>query len=352
MAEWVRREYGKKEIDRAGARIAEWWVRPDIPHADSLGLEIMIVQNWRSSHAMPLLTFRMGLAQRARRVEANVIVAQRLKRLPSMMNKLAREPNMKLSQMHDLGGCRAIVSDVAAVERLYELYRGPNTLFDSEGAMKSYDYLNNPKPDGYRGVHLVGRYAARVKKNEHWNGHRIEIQLRSRLQHAFATAVETVTTFTRLPLKFGAGPEEWRRFLSLMGSALAMHEGTRSVEGTPDDHAELIRELRESTKALRVRQRLRAWTNALRQLPKRDTTGAEYLLLVLDVAANTIKVTGYSDRQRASEAVAAIEKSPQAAHLDAVLVWVHSVRDLRSAYPNYYADTTAFVDALGTVLRA
>src|SRR5271166_4137199 len=129
--------------------------------------------------------------------------------------------------MQDLGGCRAIMASVNAVEQLYDLYHvGTGDLFESEGKLKCYDYIREPKSDGYRGIHVVGRYSARAQKNEAWNGHRIEIQLRSQLQHAFATAVETVTTFTRLPLKFGAGPVEWRRFFTLMGSAFAIREKT------------------------------------------------------------------------------------------------------------------------------
>jgi hypothetical protein len=53
-----------------------------------------------------------------------------------MMNKLVREPTMKLSQMQDLGGYRAIVSDVGAVDRLYEMYRGGgDMLFENEGTL-------------------------------------------------------------------------------------------------------------------------------------------------------------------------------------------------------------------------
>ena len=50
-----------------------------------------------------------------------------------------------------------------------------------------------------------------------------------------------------------------------------------------------------------------------------------WLLLVLNVEANTIKVTGFSDRQKASKAVADIEQEKRE-ELDAVLVWVRSAR--------------------------
>lgn len=37
-----------------------------------------------------------------------VHVSQRLKRVPTIMNKLLSEPTLPLSRMHDIGGCRAI----------------------------------------------------------------------------------------------------------------------------------------------------------------------------------------------------------------------------------------------------
>jgi hypothetical protein len=354
MAEWIQRQYTKGEIDRAGARLIPWW-KFDVESLDDLHVVYLIVQNWRTSHAMPLLAFRMSLQNRARRVEPNAIVAQRLKRFSSVLNKLIREPTMQLSQMQDLGGCRAIVSNMDALNRLYALYQedqGNQGLFHAEGAMKCYDYITNPKSDGYRGIHVVGRYRARNPKNARWNGQRIEIQLRSQLQHAFATAVETVTTFIREPLKFGAGPDEWRRFFSLMGSALAIREGTNLVPGTPSDQTELVRELRKLTRTLNVRQRLRNWTRAIRQLPRQNTADNKWLLLVLDVPANEISVRGYTDRRRAAKRLAEIEKTSRAKGLDAVLVWVGAISNLRRAYPNYYADTRAFVKALNVALHS
>jgi Region found in RelA / SpoT proteins len=272
----------------------------------------------------------------------------------SIMNKLARERDMKLSQMQDLGGCRAILSNVNNVRRLYTLYRETDDLFEFEGGTKCYDYIwDKPKTDGYRGIHIVGRYRARVESNESWNGQRIEIQLRSQLQHAFATAVETVATFTRTSLKFGAGPEEWRRFFSLMGSALALREGTNPIPGTPTDQAQLIKELRDASRSLKVARRLRGWTSALHKMPRRNVAGrAKWLLLALNVTDNTIQVTGYSDYKSAQTAISAIETSSERDQIDAVLVWVNAAMDLRRAYPNYFADTTAFLEALSVALKS
>lgn len=349
MAEWARREFTKGEIDRAGEFLIPWWRGGPKPERTELGRAWMILLNWRTSHGLPLNVFQAGLRSRAARVDEEVLVSQRMKRAPSVMNKLAREPQMKLSQMQDLGGCRAILPDVACVDSLYGMYRGDEPLFEGETSLKCYDYIRQPKDDGYRGIHIVGRYRPRTKSREPWNGQRIEIQLRSRLQHAFATTVETVTTFTREPLKFGAGPVKWRRFFSLMGSALALREVTPPVRDTPRNESDLIRELRDIARALKVRQRLQGWTDAVRALPRKNVEGFKWLLLVLNLRRNTIDVTGYSSRQEASKVIAEIEQTKNE-DLDAVLVWVRSVSDLRAAYPNYYADTREFIEALDHAL--
>jgi hypothetical protein len=206
-----------------------------------------------------------------------------------------------------------------------------------------------PKEDGYRGIHIVARYHPRLAERMPWNGQRIEIQLRTKLQHAFATAVETVTTFTRQPLKFGAGPVEWQRFFSLTGSALAVLEKTPTLKSTPEDPTELIAELREVSRELNVTQRLQVWANTVRTLPRKHTKNFKWLLLILDTTQNTVSVTGFQDREEATKAVSEIEKTQQP-DLDAVLVWVNSIKGLRAAYPNYYADTQEFLDVLNTLL--
>ena len=175
---------------------------------------------------------------------------------------------------------------------------------------------------------------------------------RSQLQHWFATAVETVTTFTRKPLKFGAGPQEWRRFFSLVGSAFAIRERTAQGPGTPSDRRELRRELSDITQTLKVKQKLNGWANALRALPRSNVKNAEWLLLVLDTSVNTISVTGYNNRAKAAAALSELEQSGELEQRDAVLVWVKSAKNLKRAYPNYYADTHAFIKALEASLQS
>lgn len=352
MAVWVKSNFSKADINRAGKALVEWWKSPEAETTKEIRDAYAVVENWRTSHAYPLLTFRMNLVQRAEKV-GGALIAQRMKRFSSVMNKLGREAHMSLSQMQDLGGCRAIMPTVEDVRQLCEMYHDMKAGVSSvstESRYKPYDYITRPKIDGYRGIHIVGRYLAREKNNESWNDQRIEIQLRSQLQHAFATAVETVTTFKGVPLKFGGGPADWRRFFSLVGSAFALRENTQIVTGTPSSERELTKELKDLSASLKVRQRLRGWTEAVTKLRSTDTGRYKWLLLVLDTSKLTFKVTGFKSHTKASEELAEIEKRKQP-HLDAVLVWVGRVKLLRRAYPNYFADTGAFLEALRIALE-
>jgi hypothetical protein len=135
-----------------------------------------------------------------------------------------------------------------------------------------------------------------------------------------------------------------------MGSALAIREGTPLVHGTPQIERELITELRNSSKQLRVRPKLRKWAHALKTLPRKNIKGFEWLLLVLDIDKNTIQVTGFASQNEGMRKISKIEPSTRQ-NLDAVLVSVDSIKQLRAAYPNYYADTREFLDALSIATK-
>ena len=346
MAEFAHRGFGKGEIDRAGKSLLEWWITPELTlDNEPYKKAYWIVQNWRDCHAFPLAVFQRMLRKRSREIDPRATIAKRIKRLPSVMNKLEREPKMNLSQMQDLGGCRAIVADIDSVYRIYDSFKQIDQGSPPPWTIKCYDYIKNPKLDGYRGIHIVGRYVARHEKYKAWEGQRIEIQLRSKLQHAFATTVETVTTFTRHRLKFGGGPDDWRRFFSLMGSVLAYREETTLIEGTPDNEKELVAELRKLKKQLKVRARLKGWTRALIQLRRQSIKDYKWLLIVLNVRDNNIEVKGFQDSKEASNAISSIEKARNP-DIDAVRVWVSSITELKEAYPNYYADTREFLKAM------
>jgi hypothetical protein len=245
VAKWMKPHFTRGEVDGAGRKLRRYFVDDDdatTTHA------LEVINNWRSIHSYPLLSLRMTLTGRARRVDSRAIIAQRLKRLVSIAIKLERNEKMAFSQMQDIGGCRSVVRTVSQVDKLVRMYevavaRNPNR---GPEFVKKYDYIRQPKKDGYRSVHFVFKYRSSSKSHRIWNGLRIEIQIRSRLQHAWATAVETVDTFTRQQIKSGGGQDDWRRFFLLMGSAIAIMEKRPVCPSCPSDVMALRLEIKST----------------------------------------------------------------------------------------------------------
>ena len=309
-----------------------------------------IVNNWRACHGFPLNTFQMNLRRASRRFDSNSLVAQRTKRLSSVFHKLNRFPTMNLTQMQDIGGCRAVLNNVSSVERLSDYYKSESHI--KHKYLTCDDYVASPKVSGYRGVHLVYRYYS--DKKQVYNSLKIEIQLRSLYQHAWATAVETVGTFVGEALKSSWGPENWLRFFALMGSAIAFRENRPLVPDTPTERTVLAEELKHYVAILNVTHRLQAYGNALRKVQQSASQDDHLYLLKLDPVANQLTVTGYSLRNLAqaqreyAEAEKEVRDNPGR---DAVLVSVDSLASLQKAYPNYFADTGIFLQLVDQALE-
>lgn len=137
--------------------------------------------------------------------EGKPVVAQRLKKLPTIAGKLLREPSMKLSRMADIGGVRAVLpSQVAA-------YKVASRLRKNWTITKFRDYVAEPKPDGYRALHLLNRN----------RGALIEVQLRTPRQDFWANGVEFLSRTVAPGFKYGGGPSELREFFLDLGSLYA-----------------------------------------------------------------------------------------------------------------------------------
>ena len=328
--------------------------REKIEHAiepEEIKHAIDIIDNFRAAHAFPLNTLQLFLRTHANSIDRQSIIAQRLKRFSSIWAKLERFEGMKLWDMQDIGGCRAVVSSLNDVQRLVDAYKSSSI---RHNLSHEDDYIQQPRDSGYRSRHLVYRYVS--DRNEVYNGLKVEIQIRTPIQHAWATTVETVDAFTQQALKSSMGRSDWERFFQLMGTEMAFHEGTPPVPGTPTNRRELRQELKACADELQVVTILAGFTAALRITRYASAKGkdAAYFLLSLDNVAEHLSVTGYNRREskRAAKAYANKEKQIRDQRgKDAVLVSVDSIRNLQRAYPNYFADTRMFVQKLKEALR-
>lgn len=292
---------------------------------------------WRAAHAYPTNTWQVRVRRYVTHIP-DALVAQRMKRLPSIEAKLQRFRNSQLHKMQDLGGVRVVLpklDDVRALEQ--KLLERPN----KHVLVKHSDYLTNPKNDGYRSIHLVYDYG--TAKPGPWEGYSVEIQLRTKAQHLWATALETVAIFTNQKLKAGAGVNWWRRFFVLMSAEIAAGEGLPLTPGTPETHEERRREIWELEQQHEILARLRGFRHVVAEV-KEGVEGASFVLLDLDLEEYMLETTGFSDRDKATKAYAALEAETRGAEdRDVVLVAVDGIGGLAAAYPNYFVDLDQFI---------
>jgi ppGpp synthetase/RelA/SpoT-type nucleotidyltranferase len=140
---WTKPEFDKPEVDKAGKVLL--WSHDQIWRApEAYSHALRVVNNWRSSHSFPLNTFQATLRRRARKFDQRAVVVQRLKRLPSIEGKLSRQ-STRLTQMQDIGGCRAIVQNVNQVSRLVQVYKLSDTKNPTRGATKRHEFVRRAR---------------------------------------------------------------------------------------------------------------------------------------------------------------------------------------------------------------
>ena len=351
---WTEPKYSRSRVDKAGRLLASDADKSGSASPEEWNQALAVINNWRSSHGYPLHMMGKTLLRRARQVDEKALVAQRLKRLDSISLKLKRFEKMQLSRMQDIGGCRAILSNVNQVTELAKTYHGsikknPRSRTELIGCD---DYIYEPKSDGYRSCHLVFKYRSASEQSSIYNGLRIEIQLRSRLQHAWATAVETVSTFTGQALKSDIGEDSWKRFFALMGTAIALQEDLGSADDMPLTKTELKKELVSLCESLHVMDVLMGYRETLEttkpdEMKKPYQEGQSLLILNTDKKRIEVKTFAHDNVEEASESYLHFEKEARKnPSLQVVLVSVDSLSMLKAAYPNYYLDTTTFLQAV------
>jgi ppGpp synthetase/RelA/SpoT-type nucleotidyltranferase len=311
---------------------------------------LMIFDNWQACHSFPLKEFYESLALITRECDGTEpIVVQRRKRFSSVIAKLRNNPQMQLTTMQDLAGCRAIMfgsEDLRSVTQRCKEEWATHTL------RETYDYVSNPKLSGYRGIHLVYSFRS---DNPAFNGRLVEVQLRTWFQHAWATAVEIVDLFQKQSLKAGRGNVRWQRFFALMSCVVAMLEmSSPPVPETPLDFDDLLAELDALAEELHVEEQLSLYTTMTESIQRRFTGmsgysgysgNSGYFVMELDAKLN-LEIRGYSsgEPQKAYKDVADAEQK----NSNVVLVAASDLETLKTAYPNWTLNTGGLISLLKT----
>ncbi len=311
-----------------------------------------LVNRWRACHAYPINTFQSTLRYKLRGYKG-FIVAQRLKRFVTIIGKLRDDPRLTLTTLQDIAGVRAILRSIKDVYKLAKNYKNSPyfSLMIDDGACK--DYIKYPKESGYRGIHLIFRFQNKI--NPVYNGLRIEMQIRTKLQHVWATAVEVMGTFRGEKLKSGMGDEKWQRFFALVSSYFAYKENCTPVFGnlSIDKTKSEIKKLEKEIGAIDL---MSGFTVAAEEITRRGGKGSSYYLIELDSKNQNLKLTSY-DRKSFSKALidlqnVELETNNNREEIEVVLVSSGTVDNLKKAYPNYFLDTTEFVKQLVVIKLA
>ncbi|MEO8093162.1 MAG: RelA/SpoT domain-containing protein [bacterium] len=191
--------FSKSQVDRAGRFLAERLVRRREAgesavegfNRDRVQEAEGIVEEWRRAHAKILSSVAANLRYYVLE-HGGTGVAQRLKRHGTIVDKLTREEGMRLTQMADIGGVRAVLPTRDAVHAVARRLRRNWTV------VRVRDYIETPKEDGYRALHLIVRRRGRL----------IEVQLRTPFQHMWANMVEDQSRHLQAALKSGEGPDD------------------------------------------------------------------------------------------------------------------------------------------------
>lgn len=338
---WKIVEYNPSEIIKAGKTI-----RDEQTTEDQLKNAIAVIDNWRAAHAFPMHVIYMHLRRMAEK-RKGVVVAERLKRLESIIDKLRREQSMSLWTMQDLGGCRVIAN---TVEEVYEFAQAYKNSRKRHIFKKEKDYIATPRTSGYRSFHAVYQYHS-DKSTDYNRNMLVEIQFRTRLQHLWATAVETMGIFTKQAIKSGQGTEDVKRFFILVSSLFALRENQPVVPNTSSNINDLIAEIKMLEKKNHYLDFLRGIQVVTSHDSKSDRqTG--YYILHLNYVTRRLRVFVYNpgEIEKANAKYNEIEHSKNDEQTDTVLVRVSSFANLRSAYPNYFADIGNFIDILSDCL--
>lgn len=314
----------KNRVTRAGAA-----VRAGSETIDDL----VVINRWRAAHKPVLNTFQAILRNRTRGTP--IIVAQRHKRKRTIFGKLHRFEKMELARMDDVAGCRLIFPNIAELYDFRQKLHAAKFNHKRKNDVDKYDYIKRPKSTGYRGIHDIYEYDVQSESGKGSKGLLIELQYRTAVQHAWATAVEVIGFITASQPKFQEGDKRYETAMIYASEILARaHEDRKS--SLPDASDEDVLQA-----FVRLDHEL-GLLNLLRNLNAADaevTSKRNVILIFSD--DDELETLSYAS---ATEAIRVLFELEQAnPGKDIVLVRADTTDEVRIAFRNYFSDAREFI---------
>lgn len=315
----------KNRVNRAGANVRDGCATAD---------DLQVIDDWRAAHRNVLNTFQAILRTRTRKTRT--VVAQRHKRRTTIFGKLHRFPHMQLARMDDVAGCRLIfrsVSELYAFRRQFHKARFKHKRRDD---VDKYDYIKSPKLTGYRGIHDVYIYDVNSEYGHALKGLMVEIQYRTSIQHAWATAVEVIGNITESQPKFQEGDKRYEQVMALASEILARaYERARGPFPNLDDEA-VVKQFVKLNDELGLLNMLRGLNAAKASVSKNKNT------ILIFPESGELQIQTFRDSTEALKRLFELEE--QSNEHDIVLVKADTSDEVRFAFKNYFSDAQDFIN--------
>jgi len=237
--------------------------------------------------------------------------------------------------MDDVAGCRLIFPSISELYEFRDRLHKAKFNHKRKNDVDKYDYIKRPKNTGYRGIHDVYEYDVQSASGAGSKGLLIELQYRTSVQHAWATAVEVIGFITASQPKFQEGDQRYETAMLFASEIIARaHEDMRGFLPEMDDE-DVLQAFVNLDHELGL-------MNLLRSLNAADA----------EVSANRNVILIFSDTEEletrsfasATEALRVLFELEQAnPGKDIVLVRGDTTDDVRIAFRNYFSDAREFI---------
>ena len=289
--------------------------------------DLEMLQHYRQTFQEPISHVFNFVLTAARKIDKRCIVTYRIKRIDTIVEKLHRfhdNPNgsMKLSRMWDIAGCRCIMNS-PDIDKLYKLLEFVENEYGDD--CKINDYIEEPKSSGYRSIHVYVKEKQTQKP--------IEIQIRNKEHHNWATLVEIVDLLYGTKNKENGAISRLGRFLYLYSRVEDLSEA---------DFSEMLKIERKMKVFEKMSSVLtRNYLNIRKQWLKQKPKGSYF---VITANRKGSEIVSFSSFERAES----VYYEKYLANSDSNIVLTHlklpEFAQISMAYSNYVLAMHAFFD--------
>ncbi|WP_324720511.1 RelA/SpoT domain-containing protein [Salinimicrobium sp. HB62] len=293
-------------------------------------VDLDLLQAHRLSFTDPLFKTFKELTQFKSTIQRSAIIAFRLKRITTIINKVIRKPDMQLNRMWDIAGIRIIFSDEVSARKMVNLIMQK---YEVRGKVRNY--FEDPKKIGYKAFH--------VYITEPESGKVVEVQIRTRDTHNWATLLEITDVLYNTRLK-----EEGYENNPTLGRFHELVSSEKELE--PEEADFLYKTLDKYDFITKLAETFRKNSSIVKKQWQEVNTKDRYFLIELS-SDSVPKLSSYKDYEKAEIDYFNAYKKDEGALI--VLTSVHkpSFEQISIAYANYILSYHRFIKDVQEIIK-